>query len=46
MPKVTIPANGWRPRPYQMKAWGAFEKGVRRSLLVWHRRRLEQARTN
>lgn len=38
MPKVTIPANGWRPRFYQMEAWAAFERGVRRSLLVWHRR--------
>lgn len=38
MPKITIPANGWRPRPYQMPAWGAWERGIKRSLLVWHRR--------
>jgi phage terminase large subunit len=38
MPHVTIPANGWRPRPYQMKAWAAWERGIKRSLLVWHRR--------
>lgn len=38
MPKITIPANGWRPRPYQMAAWGAFERGIKRTLLVWHRR--------
>jgi hypothetical protein len=38
MPKITIPANGWRPRPYQMPAWAAWERGIKRSLLVWHRR--------
>lgn len=38
MPKITIPANGWRPRKYQMAAWGAFERGIKRTLLVWHRR--------
>lgn len=38
MPRVTIPANGWRPRPYQMPAWAAWERGIKRSLLVWHRR--------
>jgi phage terminase large subunit len=38
MPTVTIPANGWRPRPYQMPAWAAFERGIKRNLLVWHRR--------
>lgn len=38
MPKITIPAGGWRPRPYQLKAWGAFERGIKRTLLVWHRR--------
>lgn len=38
MPKVTIPANGWRPRPYQMGAWSAWERGIKRSSLWWHRR--------
>lgn len=38
MPKITIPANNWRPRKYQMAAWGAFERGIKRTLLVWHRR--------
>lgn len=38
MPKIVIPANGWRPRPYQMPAWAAWEKGIKRSLLCWHRR--------
>lgn len=36
--RVTIPANGWRPRPYQMPAWTAFEAGKRRLVLCWHRR--------
>lgn len=38
MPEITIPANGWKPRPYQMAAWGAWERGIKRSLLIWHRR--------
>jgi len=38
VPKITIPAGGWRPRNYQLKAWGAFERGIKRTLLVWHRR--------
>ncbi len=38
MPKIIIPANGWRPRKYQMAAWKAWERGVKRSLLLWHRR--------
>lgn len=28
----------WRPRPYQMPAWEALEKGCKRVDLVWHRR--------
>lgn len=36
--KVEIPANGWRPRPYQMPAWKAWEAGRKRSSLWWHRR--------
>lgn len=35
---VRIPANGWRPRDYQMPAWLAWERGCRRQLLFWHRR--------
>lgn len=38
MPTVTIPANNWRPRNYQMKLWAAFERGVKRLLEVAHRR--------
>lgn len=35
---LRLPANGWRPRPYQMPAWGALERGVKRIALAWHRR--------
>lgn len=35
---VQIPANGWRPRDYQMPAWSALEAGKRRLALAWHRR--------
>lgn len=38
MPTIDLPANGWRPRPYQIPAWAAWERGIKRSLLVWHRR--------
>lgn len=34
---IKIP-NNWRPRPYQMGAWAALERGVRRVCLIWHRR--------
>lgn len=35
---IRLPANGWKPRDYQMPAWTAWEQGIKRSLLVWHRR--------
>lgn len=35
---IQLPANGWRPRHYQVPAWGALEAGVRRLALAWHRR--------
>lgn len=38
MAKFTIPANGWRPRPYQMASWVAWERGIKRQSLWWHRR--------
>ena len=37
MPEVTLP-NNWRPRNYQVDAWAALERGIKRALLVWHRR--------
>ena len=35
---LQLPANGWKPRDYQMPAWAALERGVRRLALAWHRR--------
>lgn len=35
---VTLPANDWKPRPYQEKAWAALENGCTRFALAWHRR--------
>jgi phage terminase large subunit len=35
--QITLPHN-WRPRGYQMPAWGALERGVKRMVLIWHRR--------
>jgi hypothetical protein len=44
-PKVVQPDEGelilphnWVPRGYQLKAWGKLEEGIKRALLVWHRR--------
>jgi hypothetical protein len=34
---VTVPYD-WAPRGYQLSAWEAFESGIKRSALVWHRR--------
>lgn len=30
--------NNWNPRHYQIKAWNALQGGIKRALLVWHRR--------
>ncbi|SDV49203.1 hypothetical protein [Chitinasiproducens palmae] len=38
MTRIVLPANGWRPRDYQMPAWSALERGVKRLALAWHRR--------
>lgn len=35
--EIELP-NGWRPRPYQLKAWKYLEGGGRHLELVWHRR--------
>lgn len=35
---LSLPANGWRPRPYQRTAWAALEAGCTRLALEWHRR--------
>jgi hypothetical protein len=38
MPEIELPADGWRPRDYQMPAWRALEAGCKRLALAWHRR--------
>lgn len=38
MPTIQLPANGWRPRWYQQEAWNRWERGIKRQLLIWHRR--------
>lgn len=38
MPTISLPADGWRPRPYQLAAWKALEAGRPRLALAWHRR--------
>lgn len=38
MNEIVLPAHGWVPRPYQMNAWAALERGVKRLALAWHRR--------
>jgi hypothetical protein len=38
MTTITLPAGGWRPRPYQMDAWKYLEQGGKRLVLVQHRR--------
>lgn len=35
---VTLPANGWRPRPHQLPFWSYMEHGGRRAIAIWHRR--------
>lgn len=35
--EIVLP-NNWDPRPYQIPAWSALESGVKRALLLWHRR--------
>lgn len=38
MPTITLPHNGWRPRPYQRKVWRYWEQGGKHACLIWHRR--------
>lgn len=38
MGRIQLPANGWRPRPYQLPAWMALQAGATRLALAWHRR--------
>jgi phage terminase large subunit len=36
--EITIPAGGWKPRPYQEKLWRALEGGTKRAIAIWNRR--------
>jgi hypothetical protein len=38
MPKIRLPANNWRPRPYQMPLWRYLWNGGKRAFAGWHRR--------
>lgn len=38
MSELVLPANGWKPRDYQLPAWAAAEAGIKRHALAWHRR--------
>ena len=38
MPTITLPANSWRPRDYQLPAWKYLERGGKRAICIWHRR--------
>jgi phage terminase large subunit len=37
MTELVLP-NNWVPRHYQLPAWKKLESGVKRALLLWHRR--------
>jgi phage terminase large subunit len=38
MIRVSLPNNGWTPRPHQMPLWTHLRAGGKRSMAVWHRR--------
>jgi phage terminase large subunit len=38
MTTVRLPANNWRPRPYQRKLWRYLERGGLRAIEIAHRR--------
>lgn len=38
MTEIILPANGWRPRPYQRKLWDYFKGGGKRAIEIAHRR--------
>jgi len=37
MTTIQLP-NHWRPRRHQMGIWNAMREGIRRAVLIWHRR--------
>lgn len=36
--EIVLPANGWRPRPYQRPLWRYLERGGSRACAIQHRR--------
>jgi hypothetical protein len=39
MVEISLPHNGWTPRPHQMALWTYLRSGVgKRAMAVWHRR--------
>lgn len=37
--QVTLPANGWEPRPYQIPSWNKLlNPDIKTAVLAWHRR--------
>lgn len=38
MINIDLPYAGWKPRPYQIKAWRYMQGGGRHAELIWHRR--------
>lgn len=37
MSDIVLP-NNWNPREYQLEGWCALQRGIKRALLLWHRR--------
>jgi len=35
---LSIPHNGWKPRPHQARLWSYLARGGKRAVAVWHRR--------
>jgi len=35
---ITLPHNGWTPRPHQRRLWNYLRNGGKRAVAVWHRR--------
>jgi hypothetical protein len=37
MANISLP-NNWSPREYQLPRWDALASGIKRAIVVWHRR--------
>jgi phage terminase large subunit len=35
---ITLPHNGWTPRPHQIRLWRYLHEGGKRAIAIWHRR--------